>query len=235
MFRQTVQTAGVPDEGAAPAGAPRTRRLCAWAFDFAVIVAVAVLLGWGTFHRISAEVTDVTSLAGTSAWEVITSDGDLAGAGQSAGETLWRHAVRDVQQAFAALVVFTFAYHFLSLAVMSRTPGQALTALCVVRRRGGGRPGGSRAAARAAATTLVDVGWYALACCLLVGNAIGLSVLCWVVAVAFFALNAWLALVGSRRSLADRLGGVTVTSTWRVRAALARIGGAVRRRGQPEY
>ena len=225
----------MPEEGAASARPPRTRRLCAWALDFAVVVAVAVLLGWFTFHRISTEVSDVTSLAGTSAWEVITSNGDLAGAGQRAGESLWRDAVTAVQQAFGALVLFTFAYHFLSLAVMGRTPGQALTALSVVRRRGGGRPGRSRAAARAAATTLVDVGWYALACCLLAGGMVALSVLCWVVAVAFFALNAALALMGSRRSLADRLGGVTVTSAWQVRAALTRLGGAVRRRGQPGY
>ncbi|MDT0545675.1 RDD family protein [Streptomyces lonegramiae] len=155
----------------------------------------------------------------------------MAGAGQDVGESLWRHAVTAVQQAFAALVVSTFVYHFLSLGVMGRTPGQALTALCVVRRRDSGRPGRGRAGVRAAMTTLVDVGWYALACCLLAGGAIGLSVLCWVVAVAFFAFNAALALVGSRRSPADRLGGVTVTSTWRVPAALTRIGGAVRRRG----
>ncbi|WP_078610543.1 MULTISPECIES: RDD family protein [Streptomyces] len=225
----------MPEEGAALASPPRTRRLCAWALDFAAVVAVAVLLGWFTFHRISAEVSDVTSLAETSAWEVITSNGDLAGAGQDVGESLWRHAVTAVQQAFGALALFTFAYHFLALAVLGRTPGQALTALSVVRRRGGGRPGRGRAGVRAAVTTLVDVGWYALACCLLAGGAVGLSVLCWIVAVAFFALNAALALIGSRRSLADRLGGVTVTSTWRVRAALARIGGAVRRSGRTEY
>ncbi|MGR3936225.1 RDD family protein [Streptomyces sp. BRA346] len=218
----------MPDEGTASTSPPRARRLCAWALDFAVVVAVAVLLGWYTFQQISAEVTDVTSLAGTSAWEVITSDGNLAGAGQDVGRSLWRSAVSAVQQAFAALVVFTFAYHFLSLAVMSRTPGQALTALCVVRRGGGGRPGKGRVAVRAGVTTLVDVGWYALACCLLAGGEFVLSVLCWVVAISFFAFNAGLALMGSRRSLADRLAGVTVTGTWRVRAALARIGEAAR-------
>ncbi|WP_246095957.1 RDD family protein [Streptomyces botrytidirepellens] len=188
---------------------------------------MAVLLGWFTFHRISSEVTDATSLAGTSAWEVITSKGDLAEAGQDVGRSLWRSAVSDIQQAFAALVVFTFVYHFLSLAVMSRTPGQALTALCVVRRGGAGRPGRSRVAVRAAVTTLVDVGWYALACYLLAEGEVVLSVLCWVVAISFFAFNAGLALMGSRRSLADRLAGVTVVGA-HVRAALARIGGTVR-------
>ncbi|MGW2331116.1 RDD family protein [Streptomyces sp. NPDC001700] len=224
MLKRAVSTPATSEEGAASAGSPRTRRLCAWALDFAVSVAVAVLLGWLTFQRISAEVPDMTSLAGTSAWEVITSDGDVAGVGRDVGESLWRSSMSAVQQAFAALVVFTFVYHFVSLAVMSRTPGQALAALCVVRRGGGGRPGRARAAVRAAVTTVVDVGWYALACCLLVGGEIALSVLCWVVAVVSFALNSGLALVGSRRSLADRLAGVTVTSAWQVRAVLARVG-----------
>lgn len=228
MFRRAVPTPVMPDEGTAPTSPPQARRLCAWALDFAVVVAVAVLLGWFTFQQISAKVTDVTNLAGTSAWEVITSEGDLTGAGQKVGASLWRSAVSSVQQAFGALVVFTFVYHFLSLAVMSRTPGQALTALCVVRRGGGGRPGKGRFAVRAAVTTLVDVGWYALACCLLAEGEIALSVLCWVVAIFFFAFNAGLALMGPRRSLADRLAGVTVIGAWHVRAALARIGGAAR-------
>ncbi|MFI0734564.1 hypothetical protein ACH4S9_37070 [Streptomyces sp. NPDC021225] len=49
----------------------------------------------------------------------------MAGAGQDVGESLWRHAVTAVQQAFAALVVSTFVYHFLSLGVMGRTQGAA--------------------------------------------------------------------------------------------------------------
>lgn len=211
---------------------PRTRRSCAWLLDFAAVVGVATLLGWLTFNRISAQLTDVTSLAGTTAWEVITSDGDLVGAGQDAGESVWRSAVNAVWQAFAALVAFTFLYHFASLALMGRTLGQALTNLRVQRRHeGAGRPGRGRWAARAAVLTMVDVGWYALACCLLVGGAFGLSVLCWVVAVAVFAVNVLLALVGSRRSLADRLTGTTVANAWQVGAALGRLGGALRRRG----
>ena len=229
MFRQAAPTPDLLEGRTAPGRPSRTRRLCAWALDFAVIGAVAVLLAWLTFHRISAKATDVTSLAGTSAWKVITSDGDLAGVGQGVGESLWHFAVNSVWQAFAALFVFAFAYHFLALAVMSRTPGQALTALCVTRRGNGARPGRGQAAVRATVITLADVGWYGLACCLLAGGEVVLSVLCWVVAVVFFAFNAGLALVGSRRSLADRLAGVTVTSTWRLPAALARIGGAERR------
>jgi RDD family protein len=227
----TPATAPAPAPAPAPARPARTRRVCAWALDFAVVVTLAVLLGWLTFERISAELTSMTSLAGTGVWEVVTSDGDLVGAGQGAGESLWRSAVNAVWQAFAALVVLTFAYHLVSLAAMGRTPGHALTALRVVPRGvGEGRPGWSRAATRAAVVTLADVGWYALACCLLVGGAFGASVLCWIVAVAFFALNATLALVGSRRSLADWLAGTTVTGAWHVRATLTRIGDAVRRR-----
>lgn len=214
-----------PEVAAATGRPPLTRRLGAWALDFAVSVALAALLGWLTFQQISADVTDVTSLAGTSAWEVLTSDGDLAGAGQDVGESLWQSAVDSVWLAFGALAALTFAYHFVSLTAMSRTPGQALMVLCAVRRGDGGRPGPGRAAVRAAVTAMADVGWYALACCLLVGGEVALSVLCWAVAVTFFALNYGLALAGSRRSLADRLAGVTVTSTWRTPAALARFGG----------
>ncbi|MDT0319187.1 RDD family protein [Streptomyces millisiae] len=211
--------------------APRTRRLCAWLLDFAVVLAVATLLGWLTFNRISAQLTDMTALAGTTAWEVVTSDGDLVGASQDVGESVWRSAVDAVWQAFAALVAFTFGYYFASLALMSRTPGQALTNLRVQGREGADRPRRGRWAARAAVLTMVDVGWYSLACCLLVGGDIALSVLCWIVAVAVFALNALLALVGARRSLGDRLTGTAVASAWQVGATFARIGDRVRRRG----
>ncbi|GAB2907693.1 hypothetical protein GCM10022245_49120 [Streptomyces mayteni] len=213
--------------------AARTRRICAWLVDYAVVVLVAVQLAVFTFHRISAQLTDATGLAGTTAWEVVTSDGDLVGAGRDVGESVWWSAVAAVWQAFAALVVLTFVYHFVSLALAGRTPGQALLALSVVPRGGEGRPGPRRSAVRAAVVTAADVGWYALACCLLVGGAGTLSVLCWTVAVLCFALNAWLALAGSRRSLADRLSGTTVGSAWRVGAALGRVGGLLRRRPDP--
>ncbi|MFI9461686.1 RDD family protein [Streptomyces xiamenensis] len=214
--------------------APRTRRLLAWLLDFTVILAVAALLGWLTFNRISAKLTGVPGLVGVSAWQLATSGGDLVGAGQGVGTSLWRSSVRAVWQGFAGLVLFAFAYRFASLALMGRTPGQALLGLRVVNRRDGQRPARSAAAGRAAAGSLVDVGWYALACCLLVGGAIGLSVLCWILAVAVFLLHALLTLAGSRRSLADRPSGTVVTSAFRLQPVWTRLPDALRRRAPDE-
>ncbi|UWM49211.1 RDD family protein [Streptomyces carpaticus] len=222
------------DPAPPPARAPRTRRLLAWLLDFTVILAIAALLGWLTFNRISAKLTGVPGLVGISAWQLVTSGGDLVGAGQGVGSSLWRSSVRAVWQGFAGLVVFAFAYRFASLALMGRTPGQALLALRVTGRRDGARPARATMATRAAAGTLVDVGWYALACCLLVGGAIGLSVLCWILAVAVFGLSALLALAGPRRSLADRAAGTTVVSVFRITTVWTRLSATVRRRTPDE-
>lgn len=222
------------DPGPPLARAPRTRRLLAWLLDFTVILAIAALLGWLTFNRISAKLTGVPGLVGISAWQLVTSGGDLVGAGQGVGSSLWRSSVRAVWQGFAGLVVFAFAYRFASLALMGRTPGQALLALRVTGRRDGERPTRATMATRAAAGTLVDVGWYALACCLLVGGAIGLSVLCWILAVAVFGLSALLALAGHRRSLSDRAAGTTVVSVFRITTVWTRLSATVRRRTPDE-
>lgn len=222
------------DPGPPLARAPRTRRLLAWLLDFTVILAIAALLGWLTFNRISAKLTGVPGLVGISAWQLVTSGGDLVGAGQGVGSSLWRSSVRAVWQGFAGLVVFAFAYRFASLALMGRTPGQALLALRVTGRRDGERPARATMATRAAAGTLVDVGWYALACCLLVGGAIGLSVLCWILAVAVFGLSALLSLAGPRRSLSDRAAGTTVVSVFRITTVWTRLSATVRRRTPDE-
>ncbi|MFD7507916.1 RDD family protein [Streptomyces sp. NPDC059853] len=222
------------DPAPPPARAPRTRRLLAWLLDFTVILAIAALLGWLTFNRISAKLTGVPGLVGISAWQLVTSGGDLVGAAQGVGSSLWRSSVRAVWQGFAGLVVFAFAYRFASLALMGRTPGQALLALRVTGLRDGERPTRATMATRAAAGTLVDVGWYALACCLLVGGAIGLSVLCWILAVAVFGLSALLALAGPRRSLADRAAGTTVVSVFRITTVWTRLSATVRRRAPDE-
>ncbi|GAA2349907.1 RDD family protein [Streptomyces carpaticus] len=222
------------DPGPPLARAPRTRRLLAWLLDFTVILAIAALLGWLTFNRISAKLTGVPGLVGISAWQLVTSSGDLVGAGQGVGSSLWRSSVRAVWQGFAGLVVFAFAYRFASLALMGRTPGQALLALRVTGCRDGEHPTRATMATRAAAGTLVDVGWYALACCLLVGGAIGLSVLCWILAVAVFGLSALLALAGPRRSLSDRAAGTTVVSVFRITTVWTRLSATVRRRTPDE-
>ncbi|MCZ4126126.1 hypothetical protein [Streptomyces sp. H39-S7] len=82
----------------------------AWIVDFALVVTVAVLLGFLTADRIGALIADVPGLAGRSVWQVLTSHGPPAGTAEQVGTSLWDSAVRDVQEAFAALVLATFAY-----------------------------------------------------------------------------------------------------------------------------
>lgn len=189
------------------------RRVGAWAVDFALVVTVAVLLGVATSQYVAATVTaDAPALAGESAWRILFSESDPGGAAEELGGSVWRRVVRAVQQAFGALVLLTFVYHFAMLALTGRTVGKAVVGLRV---RPGGTPthGGlsrRQAGVRAAVTTVADVGCFALACCLLVGGDVALSVLCWAVAVAVFWLNGLPALRGSGRSLADRVAGTRV-------------------------
>ncbi|MGW5783759.1 RDD family protein [Streptomyces sp. NPDC003757] len=185
------------------------RRIMAWLIDFALVVAVAVLLGSFTFHRISAMITDTTELIGSSAWEVLTSGGHPLDATERVWDHVWGSAVSAVQQAFVALVLITFAYHFAALVLTNRTLGKLLTGLRVSP-TGPGALGARRAAIRAGVTTLADVGCFAVACCVLVSGSLVLSVLCWAVAVAVFWANGAPALRGRRLSLADRLAGTTV-------------------------
>ncbi|MFF9760173.1 MULTISPECIES: RDD family protein [Streptomyces] len=186
-----------------------SRRIMAWLIDFVLVVAVAVLLGSFTFHRISALLTDTTELVGSSAWEVLTSGGHPLDATEQVWDHIWGSAVSAVQQAFVALALITFAYHFTALVLTSRTVGKLLLGLRVSPTEPGVL-GPRRAAIRAGVTTLADVGCFALACCVLISGSVALSVLCWMVAVTVFWANGVPALRGRRLSLADRLAGTTV-------------------------
>lgn len=177
--------------------------------DFALVVTVGVLLGFLTFHRIGALTTGVPGLTGRGAWQILTSHGRPLGTAEHFGVSLWDSTVLDVQEAFAALVLATFAYQFTALVLTNRTLGKLLLGLRVSGVEPG-RLGARRAAIRAAVTTLADVGGFAVACCALVGGSVAVSVLCWAVAVAVFWANAVPALLGRGRSLADRLAGTTV-------------------------
>ncbi|WP_280679297.1 RDD family protein [Kitasatospora sp. MAA19] len=141
--------------------------------------------------------------------QVLTSHGRPLGTAEQFGTSLWDSAVLDVQEAFAALALATFAYQFMALVLTNRTLGELLLGLRVSGVEPG-RLGRRRAAIRATVTTLADVGCFAVACCALVGGSVAFSVLCWAVAVAVFWANALPALLGRRRSLADRLAGTTV-------------------------
>ncbi|WP_246108520.1 RDD family protein [Streptomyces sedi] len=197
--------------------APGWRRVTAWLVDYALVITVAVLLGFLTFHRISAMLGDVDGLAGTGVWKVVTSDGDLAEAGQALGQSLWRRSIRAVQQGFALLVIATFLYQFLALAFAGTTLGKALLGLRVSpageagdAAGGAARPGRRAAAVRAAVTTVADVGLLSLACCLLLSGAFLASGVVLVLTVVVYLANATPALVGGRRSLADRCAGTRV-------------------------
>lgn len=204
-----------PPDQAPPERATRPaayRRFLAWLVDFAVVVAVAVGLGFLTYHRVAALVKDVPGLAERGVWEIVTSRGDVLEATADLGRSVWGSIVLAVQQAFGLLVLFTFLYHFLCLAYTGRTLGKLVVDLRVEPRVRG------RAARRAAVTTLADVGLFAVACCLLVDGRFALSVLCWVAAVVLFWANALPTLFGPGRSLADRVAGTSVAASQLYRA-----------------
>ncbi|WKX73057.1 RDD family protein [Streptomyces sp. XD-27] len=184
---------------------PKFRRAAAWFIDFALVVAAASALAVLTFHRISGLVTDVPELASRGAFDLLTSRGDVVDASEKLGLSLWDKAVLYVEQAFGALVIATFLYQWGCLALVGRTVGKALLGLKVAPSTA------RRAALRAAVTTIADVAVYAVACVLLVEGHVVLSVLVWAVAVGLFFLNALPVLSRSRRSLADRVAGTTVT------------------------
>ncbi|MDQ0789977.1 RDD family protein [Streptomyces sp. B3I8] len=215
MSEQSLSMGASAALGTGVAEVPRPpgkrRRVLAWLVDFTLVVTVAVLLAALTADRIGALTTDATGPAGRGAWEIVTSHGELAGTAGDFGTSIWSSVVRDVQEAFAALVLATFVYQFLTLALTGRTLGKLLLGLRVSG-TAPGRLGRRRAAVRAAVTTAADVGCFAVACCVLVDGSLVLSVLCWAVAVAVFWANALPVLVGRGRSLADRLAGTAVVT-----------------------
>ncbi|MFI1563326.1 hypothetical protein ACH4ZX_09695 [Streptomyces sp. NPDC020490] len=177
----------------------------AWLIDFALVIAAATGLAVLTFNRISALVADVPDLATRGGFDLLTARGDVIGASQALGLSLWGKAVLYVEEAFGLLVLVTFLYQWGCLALAGRTVGKGLLGLkvtpCVPR----------RAALRAAVTTAADVAVYAVACVLLIEGQFVLSVLVWAGAVGVFLLNALPVLLPGRRSLADRMAGTAVT------------------------
>lgn len=184
---------------------PKLRRAVAWFIDFVLVLTLAYLLAVLTFHRISALVTDVPELATHGGFDLLTSQGDVVGASETLGLSLWHKAVLDVEEAFGMLIVATFLYQWGCLAFAGRTVGKGLLGLRVT------PSAPTRAAVRAAVTTAADIAVYAVACILLVEGQFVLSVLVWALAVVVFLLNALPVFSPTRRSLADRLAGTAVT------------------------
>jgi len=184
---------------------PKLRRATAWFIDFALVLALAAALAVLTFHRISALVADVPELATRGGLDLLTSRGDVIGASEGFGVSLWDKAVLYVEEAFGLLIVATFLYQWACLSFAGRTVGKGLVGLKVTP----SLP--RRAAVRAAVTTAADIAVYAVACVLLIEGEFLLSVTVWALAVVLFFLNALPVFSPTRRSLADRLAGTAVT------------------------
>ncbi|QHA04234.1 hypothetical protein GQF42_13885 [Streptomyces broussonetiae] len=180
------------------------RRITAWFIDFALVIGAASLLAVLTFHRVTVLVTDVPSLAAKGGLELLTSRGDVVGASEHLGLSLWNSVVLDVEEAFGALVIATFLYQWACLTLLGRTLGKGLLGLRVTPRLS------RHALRRAAVTTAADVAVYALACMLLIEGHFLASLLVWAVATALFLINAVPVFLPGRRSLADRLAGTSV-------------------------
>ncbi|WEO97879.1 RDD family protein [Streptomyces sp. FXJ1.172] len=180
------------------------RRITAWFIDFALVIGAAALLAVLTFHRITALVTDIPSLATKGGLDLLTSRGDVVDASEHLGLSLWNSVVLDVEEAFGALVIATFLYQWACLALLGRTLGKGLLGLRVTPRLS------RHTLRRAAVTTAADVAVYALACVLLVEGHFLASLLVWAVAMMLFLVNALPVFFPGRRSLADRLAGTCV-------------------------
>jgi hypothetical protein len=187
----------------------KLRRCTAWFIDFALVTGAAVLLAVLTFHRITVLVTDVPSLATKGGFDLVTSRGDVVGASEHLGLSLWDSVVLDVEEAFGALVLLTFLYQWACLRLVGRTLGKGLLGLRVTPQRS------RHTLRRAAVTTAADVAVFALACVLLIEGHFLLSLLVWAAAVVLFLVNAVPVFLPGRRSLADRLAGTSVEGAFR--------------------
>ncbi|MFI2199600.1 hypothetical protein ACH47Z_02200 [Streptomyces sp. NPDC020192] len=178
----------------------------------------ASLLAVLTFHRVTLLVTDIPSLATKGGLDLVTSRGDVIGASEHLGLSVWDSVVLDVEEAFGALVLVTFLYQWACLRLLGRTLGKGLLGLQVTPRLS------RHAVRRAAVTTAADVAVYALACVLLIEGHFLVSMLVWAVAVVLFLVNALPVFFPGRRSLADRLAGTSVEGAFQ-RAASSPLGG----------
>ncbi|MBO0885659.1 MAG: RDD family protein [Mycobacterium sp.] len=195
--------------------------------DFAIIVVVALLLGYVTFHRISGLVTSDLPQYGVG--RLLSSHGDVPRMAADVARRAWHEIISYVRQAFVALVLIQFLYQFLCLASRGRTAGKALLGVQVRpfpgSSIGGTDIGWSEAARRAAVTTVAETGLYGFACVVLVAGHIAVAVLCWLVAVAGFTANVLPMLLDSgRRTLGDRMSG-----TYLADAAAVQWGGVENR------
>ncbi|WP_019632127.1 RDD family protein [Actinomadura atramentaria] len=208
--------------------APRGRRLLAWAIDSGVLLVVAALLGGVTWARLQAYAAeDVPHKAWAAGVALLLSGGDVGKAVAEFGAGVWGAVVAMVDEALLLLVLVELLHQFAAAAWTGRTVGKAAADLRVRRAADpDARPGKARALRRALVATASGTGLYALAWALLLEGLFVPAVLLWLIAVAFFLANGVPALVGRRRTLADRAGGTVVlrARTYRRAVAAARQG-----------
>ncbi|QBS45136.1 RDD family protein [Nocardia sp. CS682] len=194
-----------------PETAPANRRIVAWAVDFAVIVAAAVLLGSVTHYRIADYLSGWPGLAQSGGWNLFRANGDWGGAGRAFGWDVFGEVLLLITEAFLALVLIVFVYHFACLLWKGRTLGKFLLDIRVHALAGPrGRLGKWQSARRALASTVVDVGLYSAACIALLAGKFVLSLALWHVAVLALVLNAAPMASASRRTVIDHIAGTTV-------------------------
>lgn len=192
-----------------PDRASASRRIAAWAVDFGLIIGAAVLLGSVTHYRIADYLSSWPGLAEQGGWNLFRANGDWGGAGKAFGWDVFGEILLLVTEAFVALVLIVFAYHFAALAWKGRTLGKFLLDIRVQSLTD---PHGAlskwQSARRALASTTVDIGLYSAACVALLAGKFVLSLVLWVAAVVALIFNA-VPLAGGRTAI-DRLAGTTV-------------------------
>ncbi|CAM4143379.1 RDD family protein [Nocardia ninae] len=194
-----------------PETAPANRRIVAWAVDFAVIVAAAVLLGSVTHYRIADYLSGWPGLAQSGGWNLFRANGDWGGAGKAFGWDVFGEILLLITEAFLALVLIVFVYHFACLLWKGGTLGKFLLDIRVhALAEPHGRLGKWQSARRALASTVVDVGLYSAACIALLAGKFVLSLALWHIAVLAFVLNAAPVASASRRTVIDRIAGTKV-------------------------
>ncbi|WUI03645.1 RDD family protein [Spirillospora sp. NBC_00431] len=198
----------MPGTGDVAAAAPPGRRLAAWGIDTGLLAGAAVLLGVMTWGRLNGIREDgLWGRVWSAVWGLLLSGGDVQGAAEDFGVSIWRTIVGDIQQALFLLVLIEFLHQFAGQLFAGRTAGKAVLDLRVEN----ARTAKSVALRRALTTTAGGTGLYCLAWVLLLHGVFFLAVLTWMLAVGVLVANSVPVLFGGRRrTLADMVAGTVV-------------------------
>lgn len=193
-----------------------------------VVLAFVAGVGLFTYTRLVDYISSQAALkvAATGVFELLGSQGDLAGVARATGQSVWNDAIGIVVQGFVALIVLQLLYQFAAVQFAGRTLGKGLLGLRV-RSADGAPPGIRHSLLRALVTTASESGLYSVACILLLLGQFLLSFVVWAAAVVLFLFNALPMLVGRRRTLADRIGGTAVERAAVLRTAAGMAQAAV--------